>query len=56
MTGEDNLALDQLESQLSIPMFISVAALRLDPRFERLQNHPRFQKWTKQYAVASSAS
>jgi len=44
MVGEYDLAIDQLEYLLSIPSYISVPYLRIDPTWAPLRNHPRFQK------------
>lgn len=44
MIGEQDAALDQIEYLLSIPSQLSVARLRIDPRFDPLRNNPRFQK------------
>jgi serine/threonine-protein kinase len=43
MTGEHDAAIDQLEYLLSIPSDASVALLRLDPLWDPLRDHPRFQ-------------
>ena len=42
--GELDLAVDQLEILLSIPSKLSVPLLRLDPRWDPLRDHPRFQE------------
>ncbi len=44
MVGEQNAALDQIEYLLSIPSILSVPLLRIDPQWDPLRNHPRFQK------------
>ena len=44
ITGEHDLALDQVERLMSIPSWISPAWLRTDPRFNRLRAHPRFRE------------
>ena len=44
MVGEYDLAIEQLEYLLSIPGEISIPLLRLDPVWDPLHNHPRFQK------------
>jgi TolB-like protein/predicted Ser/Thr protein kinase len=44
MTGEADLALDQLASLLSIPFELSPASLKLDPAWVPLRNHPRFKQ------------
>ncbi len=41
--GELDLAIDQLDYLLSIPSKFSVSVLRLDPRWDPLRDHPRFQ-------------
>ena len=41
--GEPDLAVDQLENLLSIPSRTSVEILRLDPVWDPLRDHPRFQ-------------
>ena len=44
-------ALDQLEYQLSIPGYISVPFIRMDPRFSRLQRNSRFQTLLERYTM-----
>jgi serine/threonine-protein kinase len=44
LVGEPDKALDTLEPLLRIPYFLSPGWLRIDPTFDRLRNHPRFQK------------
>jgi len=48
MVGEYDAALDQIEYLLSIPSWVSVSLLRLDPRYDPLRNLPRFQKLLQQ--------
>jgi len=48
MVDEYEAALDQIEHLLSIPSQFSVALLRLDPRYDPLRSHPRFQKLLQQ--------
>ena len=48
MVGVDNKAIDQLELLLSIPGDISIALLRIDPRWDPLRKNPRFQKLLKE--------
>jgi tetratricopeptide (TPR) repeat protein len=48
MVGEYDAALDQIEYLLSIPSWISVSLLRLDPRYDPLRKLPRFQKLLQQ--------
>jgi serine/threonine-protein kinase len=47
MVGDYEAALDQIEYLLSIPGYLSVPLLRLDPIWEPLRHHPRFQKLLK---------
>jgi len=44
MVGEFDLAIDQIESLLSIPGGLSIPLLRLDPDWAPLREHPRFKK------------
>ena len=44
MVGEYDAAIDQLEFLLSIPGPLSIPLLRLDPAWNPLRKHPRFQK------------
>jgi serine/threonine-protein kinase len=44
MLGEPEKALDQLEPLLRIPYYLSPAWLRIDPTFDPLRKHPRFQR------------
>jgi tetratricopeptide (TPR) repeat protein len=48
MVGEHDAALDQLEYLLSIPSDFSISLLRLDPQYDPLRGHPRFQKLLEQ--------
>lgn len=50
MVGEYDLAIDQLEYLLSIPSFVSVRYLRIDPTWAPLRSHPRFQKLVNERA------
>jgi serine/threonine-protein kinase len=49
MVGEYDAALDQIEYLLSIPYWLSVPSLRIDPLWDPLRNHPRFQKLLEKY-------
>jgi len=44
LVGEPDKALDQLEPLLRIPYYLSPGWLRIDPTFDPLRKHPRFQK------------
>jgi len=44
MVGEFDLAINQIESLLSIPGELSIPLLRLDPAWAPLRDHPRFKK------------
>jgi serine/threonine protein kinase/tetratricopeptide (TPR) repeat protein len=43
IVGEYDAAVDQLEILLSVPSYVSVHSLRLDPVWDPLRDHPRFQ-------------
>jgi DNA-binding SARP family transcriptional activator/TolB-like protein len=47
LTGEPDLALDQLEPLLRVPYYLSPGWLRIDPTFDPLRKHPRFQQLLK---------
>ena len=49
MVGEFELAVDQLEVLLSRPSALSVPWLRLDPTWDPLRDHPRFQALLEKY-------
>ena len=44
LLGEPEKALDQLEQLLKVPYFLSPGWLRIDPTFDPLRKHPRFQR------------
>ncbi|MCI0447220.1 tetratricopeptide repeat protein, partial [bacterium] len=50
MVGEYDAAVDQLEYVLSIPSNWSTRFLQIDPRWDPLRNHPRFQKLIQKYS------
>ncbi len=49
MLGEEDRAIDILERLMSIPIDHGVAALKLDPSWKSLRNHPRFQELIRRY-------
>ena len=49
-TGEFDQALDQLDYVLSIPSWFSVRALQLEPMWDPLRSHPRYQQLIKKYS------
>ncbi|MEE9166389.1 MAG: protein kinase [Candidatus Neomarinimicrobiota bacterium] len=50
MVGQYNDAIDQLEFLLSVPGTISISLLRVNPIWDPLRDHPRFQKLIKKKA------
>lgn len=46
---EYDLAIDKLEHLLSIPSYISVPWLKLDPKWDPLRRHPKFQRLLEKY-------
>jgi serine/threonine protein kinase/tetratricopeptide (TPR) repeat protein len=44
MVGEFDVAIDQLEFLLSVPGEMSIPLLRLDPAWDPLRDHPRFER------------
>ena len=49
MIGEYDKALDLIDTLLSIPSSLSVALLRIGPRWDPLRDHPRFQALIEKY-------
>jgi len=54
LLGEPEKALDQLEPLLKIPYYLSPAWLKIDPTFDPIRKHPRFQKLLNAAPVAIS--
>ncbi|NIM20116.1 MAG: protein kinase [Candidatus Latescibacteria bacterium] len=52
--GEHDAALDELEHLLSIPGWMSVAWINIDPRWNPLRNNPKFQRLMDKYSGAGS--
>jgi non-specific serine/threonine protein kinase len=50
LLGEYDIAVEKLEYLLSIPSNISVPSLRLDPRWDPLRQHSKFQKLLEKYS------
>ena len=44
MAGQPDKAIDRIEGLLAIPGFLSAGWLRIDPAFDPIRNHPRFQR------------
>jgi hypothetical protein len=44
MVGEYEAAIDQLEVLLAVPSPTALGMLRIDPTWNSLRNHPRFQR------------
>ncbi len=49
IVGEYDAAIDQLESLLAVPSITSVPMLRIDPTWDPLRDHPRFQALLGKY-------
>jgi eukaryotic-like serine/threonine-protein kinase len=48
--GDADAALDELERLLREPSWVTVPALRLDPRWDAIRDHPRFKALLVKYA------
>ena len=51
IVGEHEAALDQLDILFTVPSRISVHVLRLDPIWDPLREHPRFQQLLADHAT-----
>lgn len=49
MVGEYDAAVNQIEFLLSVPGELSIPLLKIDPIWDPLRNHPRFQKLLESY-------
>ncbi len=49
MVGDYDAAIDRLEYLLSIPGDLSISLLRIDPTWDPLRSHPRFQALLEKY-------
>jgi serine/threonine-protein kinase len=47
--GHHDAAIDQLELLLSIPTVFTTGRLRIEPRYDPLRDHPRFQALLEKY-------
>jgi serine/threonine protein kinase/tetratricopeptide (TPR) repeat protein len=54
LLGEYDAAIDQIEYLLSIPCWMSVSLLCVDPRWDPLRDHPRFQRLLEHGGQADS--
>jgi tetratricopeptide (TPR) repeat protein len=48
--GEIEAAMDRIELLLTIPSYVSVPLLRIDPLWDPLRDHPRFQRILEKYS------
>jgi len=50
MIGDQEVALNEIENLLTVPSWISPKWLEIDPRFDRLNENPRFQAMLASHA------
>jgi non-specific serine/threonine protein kinase len=55
IVGEYDAALEKIEYLLSIASWFSVPWLKMDPRWDRLRDHPRFRELLEKYTVETEA-
>jgi serine/threonine protein kinase/tetratricopeptide (TPR) repeat protein len=48
--GDEEMAIDQIEMLFTIPSWISVQYLKINPLYDRLKDNPRFQKLIQNHA------
>jgi tetratricopeptide (TPR) repeat protein len=51
MTGEYDLALENLEHLLSIPSWFSITWIEWDTRFMPLKTHPKYRELVSKYRI-----
>jgi serine/threonine protein kinase/Flp pilus assembly protein TadD len=51
IVGDDEAALDEIEELLSNPSWVSTSWLEMDPRWNPLRDHPRFQALLEKYEI-----
>ncbi|UCG74864.1 MAG: protein kinase [Gemmatimonadota bacterium] len=51
--GQTDTAIDQLKTLLSLPGFLTSSRLKIDPRWDSLRDHPRFQALLKSEGASS---
>jgi serine/threonine protein kinase/tetratricopeptide (TPR) repeat protein len=56
LVDEHEKACDQLESLLAVPSWVSVPFLGMDPRWDRLRDHPRFQSLLDEYRAPAAVA
>jgi len=52
--GDYEAAMDKLKLLLTIPSYTSVPLVRLDPLWDPVRDHPRFQRLLERYSGDSS--